>query len=346
MKRFGPLLSAVVVGVLLLAGLIGAVRGRLLRSEGEELERLRARRASLRDSLNEFVARDPILTMGRQDTSGIVVALSEDLVVALAQKAATHYLDRVDIDLDEVEGHGEGAYDVKMPVVGTRRLGKWHVEVTVDELRSTMSAGTPSVDVKGGNRVHLAVPVEVHEGRGAVTLTFSWDSKSVFNLVCRDWKSRQKLTGRLRAQQHVVRGDMVFSATRQGILADPDFPPVKYPLSMELDSTSWDRVRDALEKENKALKCGLLIHRDEIVSKLRVLGIQGLKFGIPRATFRPFVIPASISESVRILNSPVNLAVTPHELKITPDMLWYSAEVTATKASGPAPPLPIPAPAK
>jgi hypothetical protein len=346
MKRHGPSAFAVVLGLLLLAGLIGAVRGHLQRSEVDEIHRLRARRAALRDSLNLFVARDPILARAREDTAGIAVALSEKLIVALAQEAARHYLDRVEIDLDDVEGHGVGQYDVKTPLLGKRRLGEWKVEATVDTLRGVITALTPDVEVTGNDRVHLAVPMEIQERPGSVTLDFSWDSKSVFNVVCRDWHSRQTLRGRLRTQQHVVRGDLVFSATPEGILADPDFPPERFPLSMELDSASWDRVREALEEQNKLLKCGLLVHPDEIVAKLHVLGIQGLGFKIPRATFRSFVIPATILQSVRILNSPVDLAVTPHELKITPDMLWYAADVSAKKARGPAPLLPIPAPAK
>jgi hypothetical protein len=346
MKRFGPRVFAVVLGALLLAGLIGAVRGRLQRSETEELQRLRARRAALRDTLNLLVARDPLLTRAREDTSGIVLALSEPLIVALAQEASRHYLDRVEVDLDEVQGHGFGMYDVKAPLLGKTRLGEWKVEARVDTLRGVMTALTPSVEVTAKNRVHLAVPMQLQERPGTVTLNFSWDSKSVFNVVCRDWHSTQTLRGHLRSQQHVVRGALVFSATPQGIRADPDFPPERFPLSMELDSASWDRVRDALDEQNKLLKCGLLMHPDEIVAKLRVLGIQGLRFKIPRATFRPFVIPVSILQSVRILNSPVDLAVTPHEVQITPDLLWYAADVSAKKTKGPAPLLPIPAPAK
>jgi hypothetical protein len=345
MKRHGPSAFAVVLGLLLLAGLIGAVRGHLQRSEVDEIHRLRARRAALRDSLNLFVARDPILARAREDTAGIAVAFSEKLIVALAEEAARHYLDRVEIDLDDVEGHGEGQYVAKTPLLGKLRVGDWRVEATVDTLRGVMTALTPDVEVTGNNRVHLAVPVEIEERPGSVTLDFSWKSKSVFNVVCRDWHSRQTLRGRLRSQQHVVRGDLVFSATRRHPRRS-DFPPGRFPLSMELDSSLVGPGARSVGGTEQAPQVRAARPSDEIVAKLHVLGIQGLGFKIPRATFRSFVIPATILQSVRILNSPVDLAVTPHELKITPDMLWYAADVSAKKAKGPAPPLPIPAPAK
>ncbi|HYM80437.1 MAG TPA: hypothetical protein VEY91_03375 [Candidatus Limnocylindria bacterium] len=304
---------------------------------------LQSRQAVLRDSLSGLLARDSVLALARGDSSAIAIAMSEKLIVTLIQETATRYLDRIEIKLDsDVDGHGEGEFEVDTPL-GKVTVGEWKVEVAVNEMVGVLSALTPSVDVSDTNRFHLALPIRIREGRGVVTLDFKWDSNSIFNVVCRDFATRQVLQGSILPQTHIVRGDLILSAGERGIVADPEFPSEKFPLSMALDQASWDRVRAALGEQDKLLRCGLLVNPDSVIAKLRDLGIQGLRFRLPRAVFRTFVLPTSVTQSVRILNAPVELSVTPHQLRISPGTLWYSAEIEARRSEGPAVPLPLPA---
>jgi hypothetical protein len=81
---------------------------------------------------------------------------------------------------------------------------------------------------------------------------------------------------------------------------------------------------------------------DTLVTKLRRLGFRGLRFRLPRAIFRTIRLPASLTKSVRILDSPVELSVAPHQLRISPGLFWYSAEIEARRSREPAGPLPLP----
>jgi hypothetical protein len=299
--------------------------------EKREIVALLARRASLRDSLAERLEGDPLIRLAEQDSSQIAIALSEHVLAALLQEITSRYLDRVEVDIEDLGGHGQGKFETQG--FGHLTVGEWKVVVRVHEFGGVLSAGVPAVEVTGTNRLRFAIPARIRGGDGSLTLAFEWDSKSVFNVVCRDFKTTQTLHGRVLPQRHVVRGDFVLSAGPDGIVADPDFPPERFPLAMTLDQSSWSRVRAALEEQDQLLKCGLLIDPDQVIEKLRAMGARGLKFKLPRKLLRTIRLPASIDRSVVILGSSVELSVFPHQLRITPDLFWYSAHVNASRSS-------------
>ena len=310
--------------------------------ESREISHLRKRRAALRDSLDRALAADSLIRIAARDSSDIAVALSGHVLVTLLQEVTTRYLDRVEVAVEDLPGHGKGEFETNSPF-GHLTVGEWKVQVRVHEFGGVLSAGLPTVDVTGTNRLHVAIPARIREGDGSLTLAFEWNSNSVFNVVCRDFKTVQTLRGRVLPQDHVVRGDFVLSAGPEGIVADPDFPPEKFPIAMSLDQASWDRIRAALEEQDKILKCGLLIDPERVIERLRALGARGLKFRLPRKMLRTIRLPASIERSVKILGSSVELSVEPRELRIDPDLFWYSARVRATRSSEPGKPLPLPA---
>jgi hypothetical protein len=281
-----------------------------------------------------------MLRFARGDSAAVAVALSESLLVALLERAAARYLDRVDVQLVGLPGHGEGDLEIGTPF-GKMKAGAWSVQVEVQELTGRLSADPPALDLDG-HRVHVELPVRIVDGRGAIALDFQWDSKSIFNVVCNDFETRQVLRGRVRPQRHVIRGDLVLSSNPRGIVVDPEFPRERYPISMELDAASWERIRGALEDQDKLSRCGLMMNPDSVVRELRGLGIRGLRFRLPRVVYRTFVLPASLSESVRILDAPVRLTVRPHRLRIASGIFWYGADVEVRRSRGPDHRLPLP----
>lgn len=334
-------LAAIVVATLI-AVLVPLVRRSGQQGSARELALLRARHAALHDSLSVVLARDPLLNLTRDDSSDIALALSETLLTSMIQEVATRYLDRVEIDLEDIEGHGDGELEIGSPIGGLT-VGNWKVNVSAHEIAGVLSAQTPAIEVSGTNRIHLAIPIQIHQGQGAVTLAFAWDSRSVFNLVCRDFKTVQTIRGSILPQRHVVRGQMVLSASDEGIVANPDFPREKFPLSMTLTEASWSKLRAALKVQDKLFKCGFMINPDTVLARLRVMGLEGLRFGLPRRAFRTIFLPATISRAVRILTSPVELSVRPHQLRISPGLIWYSADIDARRSAGPDSLLPWPA---
>lgn len=323
-------LGVAAIAMLLALG-IPRVRVIANRRDVRDLIDLQKRRAVLRDSLTQALAREPLLEFAEKDTSSIAVALSEQLMVTMLQQFATRYLDRVTLDLRDLSGHGQGKVETPTPL-GRMKVGNWSVQVAAHQITGVLTAETPVVDVTGTNHVHVALPIRVQGGEGNVTLTFKWDSRAIFNVVCRDFETVQTIHGSILPQRHVVRGDLVLSAGSHGIVADPDFPSEKFPLSMALSDESYRRLRSALEEQDKLFKCGLMIQPDTVMARLRTLGVQGLRFRIPRTAFRRIYLPATIERSVRILDSSVQLSVKPSGLRIAPGILWYGASIEARRA--------------
>jgi hypothetical protein len=222
-------------------------------------------------------------------------------------------------------------------------LGEWSVRVKVHEMKAVLTTSRPTVAVAGNNRLDVAIPVRVEGGRGALTLDFAWDSKGVVNLLCWDWTSQQRLEGKILPRDYVVRGALDLSAHPGGILADPDFPPDKFPIAMELDPGSWAGIRRALAKENALSRCGVLIKPEKIERELRAFGHRGLRFKLPRTAFRKLSLPAQLTESVRILDAPVRITVATDTLRLTDRLLWYAAEVEASRTTEPPVTMPLPA---
>jgi hypothetical protein len=334
--------AAAVVGIVVLGGAaLWWARERREGAEAREIEGLRLRRVDLQQDLARSADRDPVLRFARDDSSSIAVAMSETLLVTLVRDATARYLDRVDIDLqDDLPGHGDGAYEMATPF-GKVLVGEWSVAVEVRGMNAALAALEPTIDVSDTNRVHLGLPVEIRGGRGRLKLDFGWDSKSVFNAICRDFKTSQIIEGRILPQRHLIRGDLVLSADERGIVARPDFPAEKFPLSMDLHAESWAKLLAVLEEQDTFMRCGMMMNPDSVIARLRTLGLEGLKFKLPRSMFKTMVLPGSMLQSVQIQEASVLLSIKPHELRIRPGLIWYGADIRARRAIGPpTPPTP------
>ncbi len=327
---------------ILIAVLVAVLRPSGPRHELRELADLRARRAALRDTLSALVARDSLLAIARSDSSGLTLALSEEFLASLLQGITTRYLDHVAIDLGPgVEGHGGGDININTPF-GRMTLGEWAVAVDVRQFGGVLSAGRPRFEITGPNRVHLEVPVRIQRGSGEMKLRFEWNSRSVFNAVCRDFKTEQIIRGTVLPQEHRVHGDLVLSAAERGIAIEPRLPREKFPISMELDAESWNQVRKTLADQDKLMRCGLLINPDSVIARLQGLGRKGLRFRLPRVFYHTVVLPAGLSRSVRILDSMVEIEATPRQLLLTPGLVWFGADVKAGRWTLIGPPAPAP----
>jgi hypothetical protein len=300
----------------------------------DELSELRARRDALRDSLRALSDRDSVVRLVQRDSSSVAVALPESLVAAVIRDGVARYLDRFELDLTALRGHGEGLLYRRVPVLGRVKAGEWNVHTTVDRLTIGVTAEPPDIDALGSNRLRIALPIVVHGGRGVVTLHFAWNSKSIFNVVCRDFEASRTIAGAILPQRHVARGDIVLSAGERAVVADPQFPPERFPIAMDLTEASWQQLRDALEEQNTLSKCGLVLEPESVIHQLRATGLRGLRFRLPRALLEPIALPASFDSTVRILNARVQLSVRPHEIRAKQGTLWYSADVGVRRANG------------
>jgi len=315
------------LAVLLPLAALGCARGGEPPVASARLQELRSSHEALHDSLESLVAGDSLLAAAAGDSGEVVLAVRETLMERLIHEVTRRYLDRVELSLEpEVQVREEGEIKVKT-FLGRIKAGDWKVRLTIHSIRGVLRAKPPAVSVTGTNRIHLVVPVVIEEGQGAATVRFTWDAKSVAGVVCGDFETAQRVTGRVVPQEYSIDGDFVLSAGERTVLAQPEFPEEKFRLRVDLSDESWAQVERTLASQDKIFKCGIAMDPKKVIPQLRALGRKGFNIKLPRSIFRTVELPASVSESVEVEERQVALAVQPNALRVTPRTFWYSVAV-------------------
>jgi hypothetical protein len=330
------LLLAIGLALVAFAG-PGCARHEIRKAEAR-LETLRNEKAALHDRLELLIDRDTYLASALAESAEVVLALPEDIIHDLFHEITRNYFDRVELNLtpEDLEVNEDGDLRVKT-FLGRMTAGSWKLHLDIHKLRGVLSAGAPHVTVSGTNRLHMVIPAQLQRGSGSATLKFDWDPKGLANIVCDKYSTTQPLSGEVIPRDYLLKGDFILTAGEDNLMADPEFPPDKFVISVEPSKETWAEVREKLESQDKLFKCGLVFNPDDVVDKLKALGRRGFKVKLPRTLFRAVKLPASISKSVDVGSSNVQLSVRPNVLRVTPTTFWYSASVEATTTAKPSP---------
>jgi hypothetical protein len=293
----------------------------------------------LRRRFQELARRDAVVAEVTREPTDVVVAVRTGLVEELAREVALRYLDRVALDLP-LEAHVQESRDVHVSTpVGSVHAGAWTVDVTVHRVRGTLRARTPRVRAQGANGLGIDVPVAIAEGGGTATVHFAWDARKMAGIVCRDFEVTRRLEGRIVPEDYAVSGALNLLAGPDSIRAEPAFPRRTFRVRVDLVPASWTAVRNALEEQDRLLRCGLALDPDEIMPRLEGLLRRGFEVTLPRSLFRAVDLPAGIRHSVDIEDRHVDLSASTRALRVTADAVYYAADVRARGAvTTPAPP--------
>ena len=331
--------------LLVMTGFIVATRlidRHQMKNAEKGLSELRERRQALHDRFEALIDRDTYLASALAESAEVVLALPEEIIHDLFHEITRNYFDRVELNLapDDLQVNEDGELRVNT-FLGKLTAGEWKVHLDIHRLRGVLSAGVPKVSVSGTNRIRMVVPAHLQRGSGAATMKFEWDPKGLANLVCNKFTATQDLSGDVVPREYTLKGEFVVSAGEDNLMADPEFPPDKFVVSVQPSENTWTAVREKLESQDTLFKCGLVFNPDDVVDKLKALGLRGFKVKLPRSLFRAVKLPASILKSVNVGSSVVRLSVRPNVLRVTPTTFWYSASVetettTRIPARGPA----------
>ena len=228
------------------------------RDDPARMASLRSTYERLHERLEKATAREPLVASARADRGQVVLAMRSGLIEELAGCVARRYLDRVTVDLSEVEGHGSGELR-KKTLFGRIKVGEWNVSVDLGKLVGHLRAGSPRVSLRGPDLVDVALPVDVQETEGDATLRFGWDSAGLANAVCKDFELTREIRGRVLAQRHLVSGALRLHNTGESLTATPVFPDRRIRLKLDLTPRSWGVVEAALRSQDTSGKCGTLM---------------------------------------------------------------------------------------
>jgi hypothetical protein len=295
------------------------------------LPEFRERHERLHRRLEPLLEREALLQAVAADPGNVGVAIRSGLVEQLVENVAGLYLDKVSLDLPlEARINESGTVRVKT-FLGRIHAGTWRVALTIHRVHGVLRARKPRVDFEGTNRVDVELPLALEQAQGRATVRFEWDSKSIANVVCRDFEITRTIEGRVLPQEYPVSGAFLLSAGADRLIAVPSFEDRPFRLRVDLVPESWGELRRALESQDRLLRCGVGIDPDTIVEKLRGVVRKGFDVRLPRSLFRPVQLPASVRHSVVVQDRTIDLSVTPSDLRTGPDTIWYSASVRSRR---------------
>jgi hypothetical protein len=334
--------------VLLFAAAAGGVAFWWLRPEPPPpppsalLQEFRERHERLHRRFEPLLAREALLEAVAADPGNVVVAIRSELVADLVERVAARYLDKVSLDLPlEARIKETGTVRVKT-FLGRIQAGTWRVALTIHRVQGVLRARPPRVHFEGTNRVDVELPVALEQAQGRATVRFEWDSKSIANVVCRDFEITRTIEGRVLPHEYPMKGAFLLSAGPDRVVAVPSFEDRPFRLRVDLVPESWRELQRALEGQDRLLRCGIGIDPEAIVAKLRDVVRKGFDVRLPRSLFRPVQLPASVRHSVDVQERTIELSVRPSELRTGPDTIWYSATVRSTHRHRPVPDTPGP----
>jgi hypothetical protein len=304
-------------------------------SDEARVAELRRVHAELHQRLEPIVATDPLVreALGGRD-GDLIVAVRWSLIQDVVREAARLYLDRVVLDLGDLEANAEGQIDRKT-LLGHMTVGRWRVQVVVQRLQVRLKALEPRLQVVRPDELKLQVPVEAMEASGRITLHFTWNPASLAKLVCRSFDVSQELDGRTLGQEHTISGRIRISARPDSITVAPLVPDQVVPLKVDLTPHSWEVVEQTLRSQDSLTRCGLLLDPQKVLGLLRQLAADGIKVHLPREMFRTLRFPADIQHTAQIDERPITVAVRTRSFEATPVLMWSRAAV-GIEAGGPA----------
>jgi hypothetical protein len=295
-------------------------------TDAARMELLKQSYEQLHARLEKAAATEPLLASAFAEKGQIVLAIRSGLIEALAGNLAKRYLDRVSVDLRDVDAHAGGELR-KKTVLGRIKLGDWSVNVEIGELVGKLQAGSPRIGLRSPDLIDVELPVKVHETEGAATLHFSWDSAGLANVVCKDFQVTSEIRGRVLAQHHSLSGTLRLTNTGESLTATPVFPDRSVQLRLDLTPKSWANVEAALRSQDTFGKCGTLMDPDLGLVRLKELAARGIKVQLPDSIFRTVSLPARLQKSVKVNQRSVELRLKAESLRIETATLWSSASV-------------------
>jgi hypothetical protein len=298
-----------------------------LRSAAERFEGQRAEHERQRAEFAALAAADPVVTEALAQGGDVILGIRPALVQDVLSEVATHYLDRVALDLP-LEKQVHDTHEVTVGTfLGKMNAGTWTLDVTIHRVRGLLRARAPSVAAAPDNALAVNVPVVLEEAHGSATVHFAWDSRSLASVVCRDFEVTKRLDGEVISREYPVSGAFQLSAGPERLRLEPRFPRREFRIQVDLTDRSWAEVRAAIQEQDDVTKCGLALDPDKLLSKIRERLREGFDVKLPRSLFRPVDFPAAVREDVTIEDRRVDLAVATHALRITPVAVWYGADV-------------------
>jgi hypothetical protein len=309
----------------------------------EELEALVARRAELQRELDELIRQDD-QGLAKAPPAGILIGMPTRLTRTVVTQVVTGLFGETVLHLKNIKARVSKDVRAKM-VLKKRTVGHIDLEVDLHEIEAVLKPGPPELTF-GGNRIALKLPVTADGGHATATLHAKWDSKGLANVVCGDVEVHPEVSGGVYRTHYLIEGAFAFATEGERIVLRPDFGELEIRVFPRASEESWKVVEQVVAERNAVCKAAL--SSLDLRKLLEGVLDKGINVKIPKKIFKPIRLPAGVEKSLELQGVRLTLQVVPTGLVITPDRMWYGAEVRARAGRASAgevpPPPPPPAP--
>jgi hypothetical protein len=321
------------LGLLLALALVGAgiVVARARRPSlppaptAEDLAGLERRRDELGRKLEELIARDD-QGLRQAPRGGVLVGLPTRLTSRVVDEIVTGLLRETTLTLRNLKARV--SKDVKAKLIFRKgTIGHIDLEVEIHEVKGVLEPGKPALAF-GSNRVDVKLPVRLARGEGRATLHAKWDSRGIANAVCGDVEVHPDVAGSVVPQDYELAGRFHFGTEGDRIVLRPEFDDLAVRIYVKPDEASWQVVEKVVEERNAV--CRSALNKVDLREQLeKVLG-KGFNVKIPSKIIKPIRLPGGLQKSLELQGVRFTFEAKPTGLSVTPDRLWYGADVRAS----------------
>jgi hypothetical protein len=258
----------------------------------------------------------------------VVVGLPPRLTSELVQQVTAGLLDRVEIRLSDLHVHKDDDVEVKAGLLGKLKPGHFVLDLQLQEVSAVLHTGTPTVGFQGSS-IAMSAPVGLEQGKGNGTLTFDWNSQGLGAVLCEDFKVHLPVAGTVRPHTIPLKGTFALELRDGVVVATPRFPDLTVHLSVVPSAATWAALDKAVEQRRWA--CEKVAHAVDVHALVQGLLDKGFDVKVPSRVLKPVRLSAAVRQTVSLEGQSYSLVVKPVDLKVTDQMLWYGANVTAWK---------------
>lgn len=286
-----------------------------------EVAALEARRGELRERLARALRADQRLAAA--PAADVLIGMPAAFSAALARELTSGFLAQVEIHLRDLRVRKQDEVKVKA-LVATVRAGSYVVDATVHEVRALLRPGEPKLSFKG-NRIELALPVRLADGRGRATVDFTWDSQGMGKAVCEDFHVTQAVSAGVTPRTYEMRGAFVLEVEGGALVARPEFGDVTLRVNVEPTAETWQALERVIQE--RSWKCEKALGLVDVPKLLRGMLAKGFDVRLPRKLFRPVRLPAAFDQTLVLEGKSYALSARPVDLTLAPGLLWYGADL-------------------
>jgi hypothetical protein len=271
-------------------------------------------------------------SLAEAPVAGVMIGIPTSLTRSIVEQVVTGLFGETTLTLKNLKVHKEGEVKAKM-LVRKRTLGKFVLDVQIHQVQGILKPGKPILAF-GPSTVDLTLPVRLAEGKGNADLRFQWDSKGLAaNTVCGDVDVTRTVAGGVVPQDYEVSGSFRITASGAAIRLEPRFPELAVRIFVDPSDEAWGVVDGVVKEQRKG--CEIALTKVDIKEKLGGILGKGFNVKIPQKIFKPIKLPAGVKQSLHIQGIQMALEARPTGLRVTPDRLWYGADL-AFRSSRPA----------